>query len=87
MQEVWKYPVYTGLQISMPKGSQILKVSYQGIAICIWVLVDPEAEHELRSFYVSPTGSPIPNNCAENYIGTAFQCNDELVWHVFEEIT
>ena len=55
---IWKYiikPVYDSI-LQIPKGADILAVQLQDGIVCIWVLVDPQAEKENRKFSLIGTG-------------------------------
>jgi hypothetical protein len=80
MQSVWKFVVDEG-PVLIPKNAKILAIHEQYPSICIWALVDPFAEKELRDFVVISTGSHFAQ--FGPYIGTVFTRGD-LVYHVFE---
>jgi hypothetical protein len=69
------------VDIVMPKGARILTLQLQGGGPCIWVLVDPDAPPETRTFHVLATGQEIEGSLGE-YVGTYQQ--GFFVWHVFE---
>lgn len=85
MRTIYKFPL--GVKhftvISMPKGAEILTVQMQFGDLCLWAIVDPEAEDEDRQFYIFPTGRPL-NLPEYEYIGTVQMRGGQLVWHVFE---
>jgi hypothetical protein len=84
MKTIYKYPVkITGeFDIGMPKDSKILYVAMQNGSPYMWVLVDPDATHETRTFSIVGTGNPAAHVEVENYIGTFQQY--QFVWHLFE---
>lgn len=92
METIWKYKLkVTDEQIiKMPLLAEILTVQGQGDDICLWALVNPEAEKEDRTILVFGTGNPIPKTFEYHinafYIGTAQMYNGALVWHIFEKI-
>jgi hypothetical protein len=60
------------------------KIDPKGI-ICIWAIVNPELENELRTFFVSGTGWDLSSAFSGKLIdfyGTVIQ--EPYVWHVFE---
>lgn len=86
--KIFKYEIgFNEDPIVMPKNARIVHVGKQGFATCIWAIVDPSQENELRTIQVFGTGHEIPTGL--NYIATwqdaPFQtdarCN---VWHLFE---
>lgn len=85
---IWKFILETtdNQKIEMPKGSVILTVQNQHNSLCMWVLVDREAEKETRHFEVFGTGHPIKHDATMNrkYIGTYQLQGGSLVFHVFE---
>lgn len=82
---IWKYRIGVcsdyAEPFEMPEGSNVVRVGMQGILICLWVCVLPEAPTEKRSFYFTGTGHPVPlKDC---YVGS---CSDrEFEWHVWEK--
>ena len=84
MTMIWKYalgPGCTTLQI--PVGGQVLTAQVQGGNVCIWVLVEPKANTEARTFTVYGTGWELADNPGV-YVGTGQMVDHGLVWHVFE---
>lgn len=79
----------------MPKGAKPLTVAVQGIQgqVCLWALVDSEAELEARDFVTYGTGHPVRDVVKRNvgeiqtYIGTYQLASGSLVFHVFEIAT
>lgn len=70
-------------EVGIPEGAEILSVHEQEGNICMWVLLDPTAEKERRSFQVFGTGHVVPD-IPMKFIGTVHMYRGELVWHVFE---
>jgi hypothetical protein len=85
MQTVWKYMLQSSSELDLPKEAQILSVHEQGDNVCMWVLVDSEAEKEKRKFVVFGTGHEIPDHPMK-FIGTVHIRNGALVFHIFEII-
>lgn len=88
---IWKFPVLPDHNIDMPIGAEILSVQTQNGIPCIWALVDPKAEKEVRKFEIFGTGHEL--ECNENikrkFIGTFqpyLQMNLGLVFHMFERL-
>lgn len=80
---VWKYTFRVNDEtksVSMPVGAKFLTVAMQDGLVCLWALVDPKFEREIRNFCVHGTGHNI--SPFEEYVGTAF--DDNFVWHLFE---
>jgi hypothetical protein len=74
--------------LEMPKDAEILTVQTQNEKPCIWALVNPENDKELRYFEVYGTGHGIHYDMGieRKYINT-FQLDDgSLVFHLFERI-
>ena len=84
-QTIWKFPlaVQDEQLIDVPKGSQILSVATQHGQLCVWAIVDPEAELLPHKFSVRGTGHAIVGD-EGTYIGTAQMAGGQLVWHVFK---
>ncbi len=84
MKTIWKFILQPKIRIEVPCGAKILSVACQCDQICMWALVDPEAEKELRLFAVYGTGHKVPDNPG-TFIGTVLMHGGSLVFHVFEE--
>jgi hypothetical protein len=86
---IWKFnlkPIDVN-KIQMPKGAEIVSVQFQDKNICLWALVNPLAEEEIRNFGLIGTGDII-NQENGQYITTlqfekAFGVFNQ-VWHLFE---
>jgi len=86
MQAIWKYPVNfeERVGLSMPAGSQVLCVQFQGFCPTIWVKVlDTEAKREFRKFSWYGTGHE-HSVISGDYVGT-LQTSQGLVFHLFDE--
>jgi len=86
MLQVWKFVLQPEIEISLPRGAELLSVASQGNDICLWAKVNPEAEKEKRSFVAFGTGHQIPDDLNLKFIGTAMIYDGSLVFHVFERI-
>lgn len=67
----------------MPKGAKILSLQMNNKMPCIWAIVNPNAEKEVRKFNIYGTGHNITEDDLK-YIGTFQMHNDMLVFHLFE---
>jgi hypothetical protein len=88
MKTIWKFPleITDSQAIEMPACAYILDVQVQQDQLCLWALVDPGKDKELRVIRIYGTGHDLPDACESfDYIGTAQQGGGLLVWHVFEE--
>ena len=98
MRTIYKYPIPFGDEatVMMPKGALLLTFAIQGIYvtglpnICVWALVDTEAEMEAKKFKIFGTGYPLPDDCVKyggdldydfEYETTVF--DHKHVWHIF----
>lgn len=84
-KQIWKYQLLTiGInEIEMPKGAKILSLQMNNKIPCIWAIVNPNAEKEIRRFNIYGTGHNITEDDLK-YIGTFQMHNDMLVFHLFE---
>lgn len=84
-KSIWKFPFTASDEIDLyiPKGGEVLTVQIQGATPCMWVLVNPKAEIEIRTFSIVGTGHPIKYNLGK-YIGTFQLLGGSLVFHIFE---
>lgn len=85
MKTIFKFAIpITDLQVvNMPEGAEVLTAQMQGSELCLWALVDPEADRKPRQFRIAGTGHKLPADPGA-YIGTAQMHGGQLVWHVFE---
>ena len=82
MKSIWKFPVegVNNQSVEMPVGAQPLSLQVQGDQVCIYALVDTEAEKEERLVQIFGTGRPVANE--GTFIGT-FQMTGAVVFHTF----
>ena len=87
---IWKFELETKDQniIQMPKGAEILCIQEQYGKPCIWALVDPNEEKEVKTFEIFGTGHPVycDMGISRIYKGTYQLNSGALVFHVFERI-
>lgn len=72
--------------IRVPVGAQILHVGQQGMKMCVWAIVDPDAPLD-EPLVILPTGAEVPDGL--EHIST-FQLERFFVgtvWHVFRRST
>ncbi len=85
---IWKFELkITDTQdVKMPSGTKILSVQNQNNKACLWGLLVPNGNNELRTIEIFGTGSIIPydGGVERVFIGTIQ--DGTLVWHVFERI-
>jgi hypothetical protein len=88
-KEIWKYTIHPfTVKVRMPEGAEILTVQIQNGVPCIWVLVNPENELEIRNFEIFGTGQKIACDIGveRKYINTFQMENGSLVFHLFERL-
>lgn len=83
MKTIWKFPIQVDDEQSMlaPDGWRPLAVQFQRGELCLWALVDPEAEKKKVRVYVNGTGHPVRHN--GTFVGTVQMMGGDLVFHVF----
>ena len=84
---IFKYvvPLDGVIEIQMRKNAHVLSVQTQEEIPCIWAIVDPEAEMEIRKFYLCGTGHPIDIDIPQHrYIGTFQLVEGGFIGHLFE---
>jgi hypothetical protein len=89
MRSIHKYPLALKdiQQVEMPRDAEPLSVQLQMDTICVWALVNPGAERELRTFHIVGTGNPFPIAGHLHFLGTVqMDFPVRLVWHVFLEV-
>ena len=87
MKTIWKFPLGVADEqtIEMPQGAKVLAVQVQGEQVCVWVLVDPHADKERRTFYIVGTGHDLWDDWGRlRHLGTFQLRGGALVFHVFE---
>jgi hypothetical protein len=93
-QEIWKFSTIDKgfadrFEIKMPKNTQLLYVDIDAHNFpCIWGLVYPHEETEIRYFELFGTGHTIPNDMGveRKYVGSYRYQNGEFIGHIFERI-
>jgi len=89
-KSIWKFElkIDTDFTIEMPKGASVLSAQAQKETICIWAIVDTEAEKEKRTFEVYGTGHDLPSDIEKDrmLIGTVQLMGGALIFHVFEKL-
>lgn len=81
----YQFQVKGTVRIEMPKGASVLTVQTQGEAPCVWAIVDPEAEAEIRTFRLFGTGPPLDIDISRSrYIGTFQLAGGRFIGHLFE---
>lgn len=79
---IYKYPLTDEVSVlDLPKEARVLTANEQRGQICVWVLLDPEADTVPRTLRVIGTGWILPGDPGR-YIATVF--SGMFVWHVFE---
>ena len=87
MKVVWKYEfeIEDEIEIKMPVGAKILKVTTQNGNPVLYALTDDDFYRvESRQFRLLGTGHKI-NVYPGEYIGTFMIRNERLVFHLFEK--
>lgn len=85
MSAIWKYQLDVARvqNVEMPKGAKIVHVEAQFEKPCIWAIVDPGAQTELRKIGVLTTGESFYDGDVE-YRGTFTLHGGAFVGHVVE---
>jgi len=86
---IWKYALRPGkgkTYLKVPQHSTLLCIKEQRGVLCAWFLVrDEHLPKEGRIFETHGTGEPFdPDERIGRYVGTYFQYEGRVVWHVFE---
>ena len=87
MQKVFKYPLElkSEQRVEIPVGASYLHVDVQRGQICLWALVEDDAQCEMRLFLIAGTGHPVPENVTSmEHVGSVLTDNGAFVWHVFD---
>jgi hypothetical protein len=85
MNTIYKYTLAVKDYQAIPvqQGAQIISAALQGTNICIWAIVDNEAQLEHRVIEIVGTGHPMSRLVKERrLINTVIA--GAFVWHVFE---
>lgn len=72
------------VEVDMPVGAEILSGREWNGAICIWALVEPNAETETRSFLMAGTGHEITGRRNLSFIDSVALVEPGLIFHIFE---
>jgi hypothetical protein len=89
---VWKFEIQIAdeFKLTMPKGAKPLHVGVQQVnkwnaqyeQPCLWVLVDPDAETEKRTFYMRGTGHSVKPGL--EHVGSFIVGGGTFVGHLFQ---
>ena len=77
-------------EVKMPKGAKLLKFDwFEGVSeslekLTLWAEVESNNVEKKRIFKIYGTGDEIEQNMT--YVGTVFDKNGFLVWHLYELI-
>ena len=87
MRVIWKFPLENRVHnnVQMPKGAQVVHVAAQFEKPCLWALVDPDAEPEVRRFGIAATGQNF-DEAEAHYVGTFMLAGGAFLGHVVEPI-
>jgi hypothetical protein len=82
---IWRFPIpaKSEFELELPQGARVVHVGCKDDAPDMWVLLDKDAEPELRGFLVLATGERVPDR-SRDYLGTFFTDDGQLVWHLFD---
>lgn len=86
---IYKYqmPVLEEFTMSLPEGSEIIRVEDQGGMFWMWAVVNTDAESMTRHFRAFKTGAKIPDGLNLRYVGfCAVFVQMELGLYIFEEV-
>lgn len=85
MKSIWKYrlPLTSVGTIRMQRNATVLKVDKQQESLCLWAMVDTEADTEEVTFTIVGTGHKFSTTLG-TYVGTVLVHNDSIVLHVFK---
>jgi hypothetical protein len=89
MKTIHKYPlqIIASQVVIMPRGGEIIAVQTQGQVPCIWAMVDPDNDVEMRIIEMFGTGDTIHDKQGKRrYIGTFQIKSGESVFHAFEYV-
>ena len=81
----YKLDVIDKQVIQLPQNAQILSVQEQHGELCLWALVEEQAETEDWTIQIIGTGNPAYHVDAGDFIGTVQARGGYLVWHIFAQ--
>ncbi len=70
----------------MPAGAEILSIQMQRGIVCMWAMVNPEAQNSPRCIEMFGTGANIPQGTLIKRRFLATVQDGTFVWHYFERI-
>lgn len=84
-KQIYKYQIEPQgvIAVGMPAGAKILSLQVQCDTLCIWALVDPEAEMVIRAFRMYGTGHDMDTPDLP-HVGTFQLHGGALVFHLFD---
>lgn len=85
---IYKYILSSECFREIPIGASLLSVHEQDGEICLWALVDPANNLEVRHFSAYRTGEQVPQEVTQVFIGTvplkSRLWEKHTIHHVFE---
>jgi hypothetical protein len=86
MKTIFKYQldVVDTQVLKLPKNADIFSAQFQGDQLCVWGLVDTEAELEDREFRIFGTGQLFEVLGMFRFVDTAQ--HESSVWHIFVKL-
>jgi len=85
-KKIFKYPIglYDFQDVTMHDGAWIIHAGYQGDQLCLWAIVDTNADYASKRIHILGTGHSMPKGIMLRHLSTIQ--SDIFVWHIFEEM-
>ena len=85
METIYKYPltIVDEQDVPMPRNARLLSVQLNRDHVCLWAVVDPDEDIELRRIFCHGTGHDVDPN-ATRHLGTVQMRQGTLVFHFFD---
>lgn len=78
----FQFQIEDEFTIEMPRGAQLLHVALQHDVPCVWAVVITTEPMVKRRFRLAGTGHLL--DYTGNPVGSFFQADGALVWHLFD---
>ena len=84
---IWKFPleIVDEQFVDVPGDWIPQYAEKQGVAVCLWAVVEPEKPKSTKSVVIVGTGQPFDSSLLEThqYVGSVQQMGGALVWHIY----
>jgi len=84
---IWKFTLSSvdRQDVLMPANARVLSAKMQHGALCVWAVVDPDANRVQREFRIIGTGHAASDIEGWEFVDTVEMFDGDLILHVFTQ--